>query len=51
LGTFTIGTTDGSGNFTTSGHATEGSVGNRTDIWSVGSTDSDRHVYYIRQAD
>ena len=47
LGTFTIGTTDGSGHFTTSAHATESSVGNRTDIWSVGGTQIATNMYMI----
>lgn len=49
LGTFTPtpGTTDQNGNFSVSGHATEGSVGNRTDIWSVGGTQIATNMYII----
>lgn len=35
-GTAAVGTTSAQGGFTVTGHATEASIGDHTDIWSVG---------------
>jgi hypothetical protein len=47
LGTGNPGTTNTNGNFSDTGTATEGSEGNRTDIWSVGGTQIATNMYII----
>jgi hypothetical protein len=45
-GTATPGTTDGNGHFTVSGHATQGSVGDRVDTWFVGGMQVGQPIDY-----